>query len=139
MLRDGLQAKQQIKKWGEQHLLFAYFDDNDWEYLQQIANLLAPLEEMTLEVSKKKPKISMAVPIYFVLHDVLHDAAEQVGDFTHLPDEIAAAASAGIGKYDKYFGKMDGLDPFYIAVVLDPRFKGRLLEKKTLARMVARK
>ena len=129
MLRDGLQAKQQIKKWGEQHRLFACFDDDDWEYLQQIANLLAPFEEMTLEVSKKKPKISMAMPIYFSLHDVLYDAAEQVGDFTLLHDEIAAAVSPGIEKYKKYFGKMDGLDAFYIAVVLDPRFKGRLLEK----------
>jgi hAT family C-terminal dimerisation region len=130
MLRDGIKAKQQIKKWMDQCTSFTPFTPDDWSYLQQTADFLARFEEFTLTVSKRKPRITLALPIYYELHDFLNDAASKEGEFSDLHPEIVKAASAGLKKFQKYYDLMDRQDTYYIAIILDPRFKTRLLEKE---------
>ncbi|KAK9310908.1 hypothetical protein V1524DRAFT_412254, partial [Lipomyces starkeyi] len=45
-------------------------------------SILRKFEEFTLTVSKRQPQLSMALPIYYELHDLLHDAAYREGEFT---------------------------------------------------------
>jgi len=52
------------------------------------------------------------------------------GEFTSLNTSITHAVSAGLIKYKKYYDFMDAQDAYYVALVLDPRFKTMLLEKE---------
>lgn len=60
---------------------------------------------------------------------MLEDAASAQGDFSGLSSDITSAISAGMKKYKKYYELMDAQDAYYIALVLDPRFKALLLDK----------
>jgi hypothetical protein len=106
------------------------FTTEDWDPPKQIESILTKFEEFTLTVSKRQPQISLVIPIYYELHDTLNDAVSRQGEFLHLDPDIASAVSAGISKYKKYYDFMDGQDAYYIALVLDPRFKTLLLEKE---------
>ncbi|OQD77451.1 hypothetical protein PENDEC_c002G01225 [Penicillium decumbens] len=123
MIRDALQAKQQIKKWIDSQTYLPPFTTEDWECLHQIEYILAKFEELTLTVSKRQPQISLAVPIYYELHDILKDAASREGEFSGLRPDVASAVSSGLNKFKKYYDLMDGQDAYYVAQILDPRFK----------------
>lgn len=129
MLQDAVNAKPQIKKWIEHQTYFPPFTVEDWDRLQQIEGFLARFEEFTLTVSKREPQITLAIPIYYELHDLLHDAASREGEFSTLHPEISVAAAAGLKKFQKYYNLMDGQDAYYVALVLDPRFKTLLLDR----------
>ncbi|KAK9245685.1 hypothetical protein V1506DRAFT_506335 [Lipomyces tetrasporus] len=72
-------------------------------------------------------QISLTVPIYYELHDLLHDASERRGNFSRPDIDIALAVKDGMRKYQKYYTFMDESDTFYTALVLDPRVKGDLI------------
>jgi hypothetical protein len=80
-----------------------------------------------LFVSEKQPQISLAIPVYYEWHDLLHDAAERKEDFADFDQDISKAVKEGIKKYMKYYTFMDNSDIYYTALVLDPRVKGDLL------------
>lgn len=61
---------------------------------------------------------------------MLEDAASAQGEFSGISSDMAAAVSAGMKKYKKYYELMDSQDAYYIALILDPRFKTLLLEKE---------
>jgi hypothetical protein len=130
MIQDALQAKAQIKKWIEHQNQFLPFTPDDWLQLQQIEMILSKFDEFTHLVSRRQSQISLAIPIYYELHDMLEDAASAQGDFLGLSSDIALAVSAGTKKYKKYYELMDEQDAYYIALILDPRFKTLLLEKE---------
>ncbi|KAK9426941.1 hypothetical protein V1505DRAFT_389239 [Lipomyces doorenjongii] len=97
MIRDALEAKQQIRNWMEHNqTYFPQFTADDWLLLQQIATVLAKFEEFTLTVSKREPQISLAIPMYYELQDMLDDAASRQGEFSGLDLDIAQAVSAGL-------------------------------------------
>jgi hypothetical protein len=130
MLRDALAAKQQIRKWINHQTYLPPFTADDWVRLQQIETVLSKFEEFTLTVSKRQPQISLAIPIYYELQDMLHDAIAMEGEFSGFDPDIASAVLAGMDKYKKYYDFMDAQDAYYVALVLDPRFKALLLEKE---------
>lgn len=45
------------------------------------------------------PQISYAVFIYYDLYDLIHEAANQEGDFINLYEDIAMAVSTSLKKY----------------------------------------
>jgi hypothetical protein len=53
-------------------------------------------------VPKKKPRISLTVPIYYELHDSLNEASERKGIFSGLDEDIAVAIKEGMKMYKKY-------------------------------------
>lgn len=61
---------------------------------------------------------------------MLKDTASTQGEFSGISLDIAAAISAGIKTYKKYYKLIDSQDTYYIALILDPRFKILLLEKE---------
>ena len=60
----------------------------------------------------------------------MNDAANQEGDFKSLHKDIAAAISSALKTYSKYYDFMDNLDIYYIALILNPRYKTQLLEQE---------
>ncbi|KAK9427533.1 hypothetical protein V1505DRAFT_358692 [Lipomyces doorenjongii] len=100
MIRDALEAKQQIRM-EQNQTCFPQFTADYWLLLRQIATVLAKFEKFTLTISKREPQISLAIPIYYELQDMLDDAASRQGEFSGLDLDIAQAVSAGLKKYNK--------------------------------------
>ncbi|KAK9236157.1 hypothetical protein V1525DRAFT_230666 [Lipomyces kononenkoae] len=100
MLRDARNAKTKDQKWIESQSYLPAFSGEDWDRLEQIDNLLRKFEEFTHTVSKRQPQLSLVLPIYYELHDLLHDAAYREGEFASIDRDIAQAADAAmrIGK-----------------------------------------
>ncbi len=130
MLQASIKARRQISRWILSHSDIPQFTDVDWDYLQQIAMVLQRFYEHTEHVSRSAPQMSYAVPIYYDLHDIMNDAANQEGEFVNLNKDIATAVSLSLQRYQKYYDFMDSLDVYYIALILDPRYKTRLLEQE---------
>ncbi|KAK9327082.1 hypothetical protein V1520DRAFT_358308 [Lipomyces starkeyi] len=90
--------------------------------------------KLTLFVSNKRPQISLTVPIYYELHDLLDDTSERRGSFSRLDMDIALVVKNGMKKYENYYTFMDESDTYYAALVLDPRVKGDLLRSYAMMR-----
>lgn len=63
---------------------------------------------------------------------MLEDAASAQSEFSGISSDIGTAVSAGMKKYKKHYELMDLQDAYYIALILDPRFKTPLLLEKEL-------
>ncbi|EED15458.1 hypothetical protein TSTA_048980 [Talaromyces stipitatus ATCC 10500] len=118
MLGDGLEAKAQIQS-----------IHSGWERPFQIHRILTKFNELTLLVSKRRPQISLAIPVYFELHDLLSEGSESQGCFKELDPDIAFALEKGSKKYMKYYTFMDESEIYYAALILDPKVKGDLILK----------
>lgn len=127
MLDDALKARCQVDKFLQLQTDFPRFTTMDWSRLSQIHNILSKFNELTLFVSKRKPQISLAGPIYYELHDLLDEASERKERFLDLDEDISMAVKEGMKKYKKYYTFMDASDTYYTALILDPRIKGDLL------------
>ncbi|KAJ5267683.1 hypothetical protein N7478_010491 [Penicillium angulare] len=127
MIDDGLKSRQQVNKFLDLQEELPPFTLQDWSWLEQIHTVLHKFNELTLFVSKRDPQISLAVPIYYELHELLEDMREGNGDFANLNQNIRAAVNEGMKKYEKYYSFMDDCDTYYTALVLDPRVKGELV------------
>jgi hypothetical protein len=127
MLDSGLKAKYQINRFLALQTEIPPFTDNDWQRLSQIHQVLTKFNELTLFISEKRPQISLAIPLYYELHDLLHEGAEIQGAFAGIDHDIAAAMKEGLKKYKKYYTFVDECDTYYTALILDPRVKGDLI------------
>ena len=130
MLQASIKARHQISRWISSYSDIPQFTELDWDYLQQIAKVLQRFYEHTEYVSRSAPQMSYAVPIYYDLHDIMNDAIERAGDFAGLDESISIAVQSSLALYQKYYDFMDGLDVYYIALILNPRYKTRLLEQE---------
>lgn len=101
MVQGALQAKTQIRKWIEHQNQFPPFSADDWLQLQQLEMILSKFDEFTQLVSRRQSHISLAIPIYYELNDMLEDAASAQGDFSGLSSDITSAISAGMKKYQE--------------------------------------
>lgn len=130
MLEAGLKAQAQIKEFLKHQRDLPQFTGDDWHRLSQIHRILSRFKQLTDYVSSKKPQISMAIPHYYDLHDLLHQGAAREGSFGDLDNDIVAAIDQGLQKYRKYYAYMDQTDAYYTALLLDPRVKGDLLRRE---------
>ncbi|EED23391.1 hypothetical protein TSTA_068180 [Talaromyces stipitatus ATCC 10500] len=106
------------------------FTDSDWQRLSQIHRILTKFNELTLFVSKRRPQISLAIPVYYGLYDLLSEGSELQGSFKELDPDIASALKEGLKKYMKYYTFMDESEIYYTVLILDPRVKGDLILKE---------
>lgn len=92
---------QEIKKWIELQNQFPPFFSEDWSQLQRLELILSKFDEFTQLVSRRKFQISLAIPIYYELHDMLEDAPLAQGAFSGISSDIATAISVGLKNYKK--------------------------------------
>ncbi|KAJ9482194.1 hypothetical protein VN97_g11246 [Penicillium thymicola] len=102
MVDDDLKSRQQVNKFLNLQEELPPFTLQDWSRLEQIHTVLHKFHELTLFISKRNPQISLAVPIYYELHELLDDVTEGNGDFAKLDRDIIAAVKEGMKKYEKY-------------------------------------
>ena len=138
MVKDALEAREQIDRFiGLEHQL-PPFSLRDWERLQQIAILLEPFDDATLFLSRRRPQMSLIVPVYYKLHDLFENSINRQGIFSRLDRDMVQAARSGLEKFRKYYRRMDANDTYYAALILDPRVKGELLKKSLSDEVAAR-
>lgn len=99
MLEAALKAKPQITAYLEAQTELPRFTVEDWHRLSQLHRVFYLLYKLTLSVSRKQPHLTMAIPIYYSLHNLLHQGADRRGIFTDIDDDIAAAFHQGLAKY----------------------------------------
>ena len=126
---NGLKAKAQINHFLALQAEISPFTDNKWLRLTQIHQVLAKFNGLTLFLSKR-PQISLAVLLYYELHDLLHKGSESQGAIAGLDHDIAYAIKEGLTKYKKYYTFIDNCDVYYTALILDPRVKRDLISSK---------
>ena len=90
----------------------------EWEWLSQVHRALKTFNDLTNLVSISRPQISLTIPIYYALQDLLEDTA-----LVGYDDDIANAVRVGIKKYQKYYDFMDNSEAYYTALILDPQVK----------------
>ena len=73
-------------------------------------------------MSTSRPQISLTVPIYYALQDLLEDTA-----LVGYDDDIANAMRVGMKKYQKYYNFMDNSEAYYTSLILDPQVKCDLI------------
>lgn len=124
MLESAIESKDQIMLYLRNQLELPSFSEYDWRRLDQLHLVLKQFEVLTRFVSRDRPQLSMAIPLYYRLHDLLYQTETVRGVFTHIDKDIQAAVYHAFGKYDKYYKLMEHVDAYYTSLVLDPRVKG---------------
>jgi hypothetical protein len=128
MLESGLQATKQINRFIQSEgMRLPVFTVDDWVELRNIFNILS---NMTRCVSQTRPQISLSVGLYYQLDDFFQNAEESTGGFINVGEDIRLAVCNAFPKYKKYYNAMDGSDIYYLAMILDPRFKTQLLRSQ---------
>ena len=61
---------------------------------------------------------------------MINDTANQEGEFANLRKDIADTVNSALGRYSKYYDFIDSQDIYYIALILNPRYKTYLLEQE---------
>ncbi len=133
MLCDAEKCSMQYTKYIEEtvgidHLLLT---DNEWKLVKQYVSVLEPFSRLTDMVSQStSAQITLSLPIYYTLHDILHDVREKMGIFKDVHDSVVQAATKGLVHFEKYYELMDGNDMYFIAATLHPKYKGVWLERQ---------
>ncbi|KAK9322319.1 hypothetical protein V1517DRAFT_338942 [Lipomyces orientalis] len=83
MLDNALATQPQVDEF-LQYIGFPRFTAADWKRLRQIYTVLLQFNELTLVISEKKPQISLAVSVYYEIHDLLEEVSERKEEFSSL-------------------------------------------------------
>lgn len=116
MLDDRIKAKDQINRFVLLQIKVPSFTDSNQERLYQIHQILAKFNELILFMSERRPQNSLAIPVYYELHDLLYKGSERQDYFQELDPDITSALKEGLKKYMKYYTFMDESEIYYTAL-----------------------
>jgi hypothetical protein len=96
--------------------------------LHQIAFVLKPFKEMTLQVSEKMPSVVRSLEKYWDLAHLLEQVATGSGIYSQLDQLLRHAFGTGRKKYIKYSRKLKKNALIYAAHILDPRCRASMIK-----------
>jgi hypothetical protein len=102
--------------------------DDEKLALHQIAFVLKPFKDMTLDVSTAMPSVVRSLEKYWDLDDLLERVSIGAGEFGELDRSLRIAFATGRRKYIKYSKKLSKNSLIYAAHILDPRCKASLIK-----------
>ncbi len=127
MLKDAVELKVVVnyfvKRSGIDCLMMT---DDDWQLLDHVICVLEVFDAFTIMLSQSKPLLSLSLPIYYAMTDVLLDMSERKNEYDSLPTNVAAVKQAA-KHWSVYYRKADANDIYFITAALDPRYKARWL------------
>jgi hypothetical protein len=68
--------------------------------------------------------------LYYEINNYFQDATNRRNQFVRVNKGIIIAIQARLAKYKKYYAFVNKVDIYYIAIILDPRFKCELLKQE---------
>jgi hAT family protein len=96
--------------------------------LHQIAFVLKPFKEMTLQVSENMPSVVRSLEKYWDLDHLLEQVATGSGIYSQLDQSLRHAFGTGRKKYIKYSRKLKKNALIYAAHILDPRCRASMIK-----------
>ena len=96
--------------------------------LNQLACVLRPFKEHTLQVSRSMPSISKSLEIYWDLEELLNSVINREGKFSEINQPLRDAFKKGKEKYVKYRSRLERNAMIYAAHTLDPRCKSSMIQ-----------
>ena len=105
------------------------FDTEQWKCLTQIRDLLLPFEEITRQVSRDEPTLSMIPSLYVKMEKLLKSIINKEGDYASFNTSLVTAATKGYEKFKEYYNSMKKNDIYWVTCVLDPRIKTKWLKR----------
>jgi hypothetical protein len=72
----------------------------------------------------------LSVAIYYKLDDFFEDAKAKENLFVDIDKSIKVAVCASYKKYKKYYAFVNTMNVYYIAIILDPQIKCKLLNQE---------
>ncbi|KAL0491201.1 hypothetical protein AKO1_002311 [Acrasis kona] len=99
----------------------------EWGHLKNVCTVLKHFNDVTKQVSNKSPQLSFTLPLYYEMSDFLNNIQDRVPPYQDMDDIIVAAVAEGLVHFNKYYTMVDGNDTYFIACILDPRFKTTFL------------
>ena len=96
--------------------------------LHQIAFVLKPFKDMTLDVSESMPSIVRSLEKYWDLDDILEQVTTGAGKYAELDQSLRKAFASGRKKYVKYAEKLKKNSLLYAAHILDPRCRASMIK-----------
>jgi hypothetical protein len=96
--------------------------------LHQIAFVLKPFKDMTLDVSESMPSIARSLEKYWDLDDILEQVTTGASKYAELNQSLRKAFASGRKKYVKYAKKLQKNSLLYAAHILDPRCRASMIK-----------
>lgn len=96
--------------------------------LNQLACVLRPFKEHTLQVSRSMPSIAKSLEIYWDLEELINSVINGEGKFSEINQPLRDAFKKGKEKYIKYRSKLERNAVIYAAHTLDPRCKSSMIQ-----------
>ncbi|XP_028445073.1 zinc finger BED domain-containing protein 4-like [Perca flavescens] len=130
MLQSLLQQKRALSFFAAERTLPATLTAHQWELMNKTADVLSPFEELTRDVSRETATAADVIPAITILRHVLSREDD---------DDQGIKTVEGV---EKRFADVETEPLFYIATLLDPRYKDgfftKLLAKEHLIQEVAK-
>ncbi|KAJ5121643.1 uncharacterized protein N7515_009604 [Penicillium bovifimosum] len=102
---------------------------NDWKQLSDIKKVLVPFNECSEYISQSSPSMHMAVRLFTALRSTFSAVMERRGEWQKVSPAITESMSDGLALLEKYHNSVKDNDIYYIAHVLDPRIKTKLIKE----------
>ncbi|KAI2648703.1 Zinc finger BED domain-containing protein 4 [Labeo rohita] len=118
MVESLLEQKRTISAFGADYDLPATLTANQWALLEKAVTVLAPLEEVTKQISSSTSSVAEVIPSVTVLKRLLaRESQEDTG--------IKTMKTTLLEAVKKQFATIEEEPLYVVATLLDPRFKDR--------------
>ncbi|KAL7408123.1 hypothetical protein ABVT39_018652 [Epinephelus coioides] len=122
MLQSLLEQKRALSVYAAERTLPATLTANQWELMTKTAEVLVPFEELTRDVSRETASAADVLPAITVLRRVLSREEEHDQGIRTMKRTLLEAV-------EKRFANVETEPLFYMATLLDPRYKDGLFTK----------
>ncbi|XP_041846486.1 zinc finger BED domain-containing protein 4-like isoform X2 [Melanotaenia boesemani] len=122
MLQSILEQKRALSVYAADHNLPATVTANQWTLMERTAEVLAPFEELTRDVSKETATAADVIPAITALRRVL--SREQTTD-----QGVRTMKSTLLEAVETCFAEVEKVPVYSIATLVDPRYKDRYFTK----------
>ncbi|KAM4559372.1 zinc finger BED domain-containing protein 4 [Odontesthes bonariensis] len=128
MLQSLFDQKQTLAAYIADYDLPATFTPYQWQIIENVLSLLAPFEQLTREISSAKASAADVIPSFAALTRLLKKEVET-------DHGVKTMKTALLEALDRRFSQTDTEPLFYIASVLDPRYKDHYFDVDKKRRM----
>lgn len=126
MMKSLLGQKRALGVYGADHELPACFSAHQWGLVENMTTLLTPFEQLTGEISSHSATAADVIPSVVALKRLLSKAAD-----TDSVRRVRTTKNTLLEAVNQRFGSAFSEPFYYLAMILDPRYKDRYFDTVT--------
>lgn len=124
MMKSLLDQKRALGVYGADHELPACLSAHQWGLIENMTTLLAPFEQLTREISSHQATTADVIPSIVALKRLLSKTADT-------DSGVRTAKHTLLEAVNERFGSAFSEPLYYLATILDPRYKDRYFDTVT--------